>query len=137
MLLTSEKRNVAKSTPPLPPLLVPCQLKCIWPVRLASEGTRRLVACRKSAPNLNWWLPKIFVQLLTNCSPCSFSISGQLQRVILRASPRFPNPPPPPPTASKNNPGNPFVVTSEVFKPGNPNAEAASVLLWSNPVERG
>ena len=89
MNVTSPSRNVAKSRPPVPAFEVPSGLKLSWPVRFASLGTRRFMAYRMSAPNLYWWLPTTFVQLLTNWNCCSLSVSGQLQRATFKPSPKF------------------------------------------------
>src|SRR6516162_9613986 len=42
-----------------------------------------------SAPNLIWWLPLTWVQLLTNWNCCSLSVSGQLQRATPSPSPKL------------------------------------------------
>src|ERR1039458_3976592 len=87
MLFTSPKRNVATSRPPEPAFEVTPLLKFNTPVRLASLGTRRLLALRMSAPNLNEWLPQFLVTLTTPWYWFSSSISGQLQRPTFKPSP--------------------------------------------------
>src|SRR6266700_1785217 len=84
-----------------------------------------------SAPNLIWWLPFIFVQLLTNWNCCSLSVSGQLQRATPKPSPKleiawpwlpFAGAPPSPLMGSgpsKNAP-RPAVLGSLVLAPGIP-----------------
>ena len=76
-------------------------LKFNTPVRLASLGTRRLLALRMSAPNLNEWLPQILVQLVTPWNWLSFSTNGQLQRPTFRPSPQLESSVPSPLNAGK------------------------------------
>src|SRR5215472_278530 len=75
--------------PPTPPLEVVRWSKFNTPVRLASLGTRKLLALRMSAPNLIEWLPHILVQFVTPWYWFSSSTSGQLQRPTLRPSPKL------------------------------------------------
>src|SRR2546422_292974 len=73
-----------------------------------------------SAPNLNWWLLCILVQLLTNWNCCSLSINGQLQRPTFNPSPKLEIGP----TFWKL--GSPEVNKSPKFTLGMPSAVAAS-----------
>src|SRR4029453_2138423 len=90
-----------------------------------------------SAPNLIVWLPCILVQLLTNWNCCSLSVSGQLQRPILRPSPkeeRVPLPEPVGPPFKVNwNPESPPVtggptIPGPEFNPGNPSVSIGESL---------
>src|ERR1019366_7849480 len=95
MLFTSPSRKVATSRPPVPAFEVTPLVKFNTPVRLASLGTRRLLALRMSAPNLNEWLPQFLVTLTTPWYWFSSSIRGQLQRPTLRPSPQLESVPSP------------------------------------------
>src|SRR5215468_10390791 len=82
-----------------------------------------------SAPNLIVWLPCDLVQLLTNCTCCSLSVSGQLQRPIFRPSPKGVNPPVP----LKSIPANPPVMggptmPGPLFRPGTPKPSIGDAL---------
>src|ERR1700731_2250636 len=53
-----------------------------------------------SPPNLIMWLPLVLVQLFTNWTCCSLSVSGQLQRAGPRPSPKLEITQPSPPLLS-------------------------------------
>src|SRR5712664_280773 len=74
-----------------------------------------------SAPNLNWWLPLIFVQLLTTWNCCSLSVSGQLQRPTFKPSPKPEFEPFAKPFPPKKNEDKPVVSGVPWFNPGIPN----------------
>src|ERR1700688_308811 len=86
-----------------------------------------------SPPTLMMWVPLVLVQLLTNWSCCSLSVSGQLQRAGPRPSPKLETTQPSPlllsvqpwPTIGsppKEKKPKPAVFGSLVFAPGIPNA---------------
>src|ERR1700686_1662276 len=86
-----------------------------------------------SPPTLMMWLPLVLVQLLTNWSCCSLSVSGQLQRAGPRPSPKLETTQPAPPLLAvqpwptigsppKEKKPKPAVLGSLVFAPGIPNA---------------
>src|SRR6266850_3955193 len=103
-----------------------------------------------SAPNLMVWLPWLRVQLFTTWNCCSLSVSGQLQRAILRPLPKLENMPGPPTSALPpeliRKPDNPPVVGGPriplaqfvfgrlesvvLFKHGNPRV-SMGVAVWS------
>ena len=89
-------------------------------MRLASLGTRKLLALLISAPNLNEWLPQILVQFVTPWNWLSSSTNGQLQRPMFKPSPNGVSVP------SPMNPAIPEVNSavsapwSVMFNPGNP-----------------
>src|ERR1700730_7548761 len=79
------------------------------------------------------WLPFVLVQLFTNWTSCSLSVSGQLQRATPRPSPKLEIMQPLPPSLSvqpwptigsppKEKKPRPAVFGSLVLAPGIPNA---------------
>src|SRR6266404_3428918 len=86
-----------------------------------------------SPPNLIMWLPFVLVQLFTNWTCCSLSVSGQLQRAGPRPSPKLETTQPLPPSLSvqpwptigsppKEKKPKPSVFGSDVLAPGIPKA---------------
>src|ERR1700680_2515679 len=98
-----------------------------------------------SAPNLMVWLPWERVQLFTNWNCCSLSVSGQLQRAMLRPLPKDEKMPlpvsPPERNRTPDNPpvvGKPLIPEAQfvfgrvltVFRHGNPRPSIGAV-FWS------